>query len=62
MVQLLEKNHGVSEHIAALLDHLVDYANRRGVKFEDLVLDRPYVDGYDSGFGEYIKTRLTHRS
>lgn len=52
-VQLLEKNQDVSEFIAALLDHLAQYADREGISVTDVKLDRPYItsDGY-------IKARL----
>ena len=61
MVTLLERNRDVSNFILAVVDHVADYANRRGVRIEDIVVDRPYVEGFDSGEAEYLKARLTHR-
>lgn len=53
-VRLLEQNDDVNEFSRALLEHLVDYAEREGIEFRDIKLDRPYVtnDGY-------IKARIT---
>ncbi len=48
MVQLLERNRDVSEFFYAVLDHLVEHANAKGKRFEDLQIHDPFVssDGY----------------
>ena len=61
MVKLLDKNRDMSEFIAAFVDHCVEYCNRVGCAAEDLIVDRPFVEGYASGEGEYLKARITHR-
>ena len=47
-VRLLEKNEDVNQMIRALLEHLVDFANHEGIRFEDVKIDRPFIsnDGY----------------
>lgn len=60
-VRLLEQNHDVSGFIHAVLDHCVEYCNRHGCRMEDLVIDRPYVEGFGSGLGEYLRARIYHR-
>jgi hypothetical protein len=52
VVSLLERNEGVAAMLQGLLEHLVDVAEERGVPFEDLVVDRPFVHG------EYLKARI----
>lgn len=46
-VRLLEKNEDVNGFIRAVLEHLVDFANHKGIRFEDIRLDRPYVTNDD---------------
>ncbi len=40
---ILEKNEDVSGFMAALLDHLVEYAQREGIPVQAIRLDRPFV-------------------
>jgi hypothetical protein len=40
---LLEKNEDVSGFMAALLDHLVEYARREGIPLAAIRLDLPFV-------------------
>ena len=41
--ELLEKNEDVSGFMAALLDHLVEYARVEGIPLVAIRLDRPFV-------------------
>lgn len=41
--ELLEQNEDVSGFMAALLDHLVEYAREEGIHFREIRLDRPFV-------------------
>jgi hypothetical protein len=40
---LLEKNEDVSGFMAALLDHLVEYARQEGIPLAAIQLNRPFV-------------------
>lgn len=53
-VRMLEQNHEVSNFLQSILEHLVDYANQKGMAFADVKLDSPFVssDGY-------IKARIS---
>jgi hypothetical protein len=53
MVELLDKNHNVSGFIAALVDALVTYCDAHNIKFEDVILDTPFI-----GDDEYLRTRI----
>lgn len=52
VVDLLERNESVSATLQGLLEHLVDVADEKGCRFEDLELDSPFVQG------EYLKARI----
>lgn len=52
VVQLLERNESVSAMLQGLLEHLVSVAEDHGVPFEQVELDRPFVQG------EYLKARI----
>lgn len=56
-VQLLEKNEDVSYLVMGLLEHLVDYANHKGIAVEDIKLDRPFIK--DDGSNSYLVARIT---
>lgn len=60
MVELLAKNKSVSGFVASVVDHCVEYAQRKGIRPEDVVIDTPFVEGYD-GFTEYFRARISHR-
>jgi len=53
MAELLEKNHSVSAFMNALLDHLIDYCNHKGIAFEDIELTDTFI-----GHDEYIRARI----
>lgn len=40
---ILEQNEDVSGFMAALLDHLVEYARKEGIHPRQIRLDRPFV-------------------
>ena len=42
-VRLLERNEDVNNLIRAMLEHLVDYANKEGMDFERIRIDRPFI-------------------
>lgn len=41
--EILEQNEDVSGFMAALLEHLVDYAAEEGIHIKQIRLDRPFV-------------------
>jgi len=43
VTDILEQNEDVSGFIAALLDHLVEYAGQEGIHIKQIRLDRPFV-------------------
>lgn len=47
-VRLLEQNPDVNEFMRALMEHLVDFADKEGIRYADIKIDRPFVsnDGY----------------
>lgn len=51
VVRLLEQNEDVSSFIQALLEHLVEYADKEGLRFGDIKIDRPFItnDGVIKG-------------
>ena len=53
-VRLLEQNEDVNQFIRALLEHLVDFADKQGIRYAEVNLDRPFVT--DDG---YIRARIT---
>lgn len=57
MVYLLEQNESVSKFVQGLLDHLVSYCDREGVKFADLEIDMPYVANDEHIRGRIVRTR-----
>lgn len=43
IVRLLETNHNVSGAIQGLLEHLTDFADEKGVRFDQVVIDNLHV-------------------
>lgn len=56
IVRLLDENRSVSGFIQALVEHLVDYANHRGVSFRDIEISTPHI-----GDDAYLRARILTR-
>lgn len=53
VVKFCQQNESVSAFIQGVLEHCVQYCNRKGVAFRDVVLDVPFV-----GDDEFFRARL----
>jgi selenophosphate synthase len=58
LVKFLDRNHDVSAFIAGLLGHLVEYANHKGVKFEDIRIELPRIE--DAGGDQSLVARISY--
>jgi hypothetical protein len=56
-VELLQKNHDVSDALMGILDQLVTYANAKGVPFEDVELVGPESFSHEDYFRVTFRVR-----